>query len=579
MALHRALIGTLACVVVALAPGRAAAGGFYLADRGVRPLGRGGAFVAGADDPHSLWYNPAGLSWSGDQLLIDASLTLFETDYTRIDGGGNTLPTVNGHHAYLPIPTIAGSFSIDELPNFTFGLGAMAPNSALMEWPQSIDVDGTTYPAPQRYSLLSLEGSFLTSFILAAAWRPIRELSIGLSSHFLVGNFDAQVALSACDGVICSFPEDPEYDGVAKISLPTFFPFFVLGGTLDLDAVRIGLSVSTPFNLEGSARIQVRPPSAAAFSGAQVVNRGSGCDWESPDAACRQDTRADVQLEFPWILRLGVEVRPVTGLRVEAAVVYESWSVQDQARIRPRDVWIEGALGGALDYQVGPLNIPRNMNDTVSIRLGGAYTIDDLVTIRAGGYWENGAFSDPYLTALTIDSDKVVMSAGVGIDVSREFSIDVLGGYIWMASRAVRDSAVPQPNPIRPPGNEAETVYVGNGDYSMGAPFFGLGIRWRGDSGNIRGPGEDEPEAVPEESTTPPEESSTPEESTTPAESTTPEPAPSDPSVPWYLRGQQGGAQPGTTEAPATEPAHPAVEDDEPEERPRRRTRRRRRRR
>src|SRR5690606_41232150 len=66
-----------------------------------------------------------------------------------------------------------------------------------------------------------------------------------------------------------------------------------------LDVVRIGASVSTPFNLEGSARIQVRPPSAAAFSGAEVVNRSPGCDWQDPSAPCRGDTRGDVQLEFP----------------------------------------------------------------------------------------------------------------------------------------------------------------------------------------------------------------------------------------------------------------------------------------
>lgn len=577
MAVQRSLILALALSLLsgALAPSGAAAGGFYLADRGVRPLGRGGAYVAGVDDPHALWYNPAGLSWSGDQLLLDASLTLFETTYTRIDGGGNTLPTVSGHHAYLPIPTVAGSFSVDELPNFTFGLGAMAPNSALMDWPQSLDVDGVEYPAPQRYSLLSLEGSLLASVILAGAWRPIKELSIGLATHLLFGNFDARVALSACDGVICSFPEDPEYDGIAQLSLPTFFPFFVLGGVVDLDVVRIGASVSTPYNLEGSALIQVRPPSAAAFSGAEVVNRRPGCNHEDPTDPCRQDTRADVQIEFPWILRLGVEVRPMPELRVEASVVYESWSVQDQVRIAPRDVWIEGALGGGLEYQVGPLNIPRYMNDTVSIRLGGAYTIDDLVTISAGGYWENGAFSDPYLTALTIDSDKLVMGGGVGINVSREFSIDVTGGYIWMASRAVRDSAVPQPNPIRPPANEAETIYIGNGDYSMGAPYFGLGIRWRGDSGNIRGPGEEEPPAATTEEEPASEEGATPSEESAPAE----ESAPSDPSTPWYLRGQESGTAPSTSEEPGAEPEAPAVEEDDAEERPRQRRRRPRRRR
>lgn len=486
--MRRALALFLA--VACFAPATASAGGFYLAPRGVRPLSRGGAYVAGVDDPHALWYNPAGLAYSGDQLLIDANLTLFETEYTRVDGGGNTLRPVTGYHPYLPIPTIAGSFSIDELPNLTFGLALAAPNSALMHWPTEPD-------APQRYSILTLEGSLLLSVSAAAAWRPVEELTIGLATHVVIGNFNAQVALSACDGVICAFPEDPEYDGTSELSLPSAFPFFVLGTVIDLDAVRIGASVATPFNLEGTANIRVRPPSAAAFDGAEVVNRRDGCDYENPDAPCRSETVADTQLEFPWVFRLGIEVRPVPELRLELAGVYETWSVQDQARIDPQDVWIEGALGGGLEYQVGPLNIPRYMNDTISVRLGGAYTIEEVVTARLGVSYENGAFADEWLTALTIDSDKVVISGGVGVNVSDEVSIDANVGYVWMAPRNVTNSMVPQPNPIRPPGNEAERVFIGNGTYTMSAPFFGLGMRWRVDAGHIRGPGEPLPGEEP----------------------------------------------------------------------------------
>jgi len=82
----------LAPLLLLLLPSVAQAGGFYIAPRGVRPLSRGGAYVAGVDDPHANWYNPAGLAYSGDQLLIDANLTLFEAYFTRVDGGGNALP-------------------------------------------------------------------------------------------------------------------------------------------------------------------------------------------------------------------------------------------------------------------------------------------------------------------------------------------------------------------------------------------------------------------------------------------------------------------------------------------------------
>ncbi|MFK7990137.1 MAG: OmpP1/FadL family transporter [Sandaracinaceae bacterium] len=507
----------------------AAAGGFYLMPRGARPMARGGAYVAGVEDPHALWYNPAGLAYSGNQLLVDATLSLFETQFTRLDSGGTLQPTATGYHAYLPIPTVGGSFRLDALPEWTFGISLQAPNAALMNWPREAE-------APQRYSLLSLEGSLLLTTAIGAAWRPIDELSIGLSAHLLVGSFDATVALSACDGVICSFPEDPEYDAVANIALPVVYPFFELGGILDLGAVRVGASIATPFNLEGDARVRVRPPSAAAFSGAEVVNRRPGCDYQDETAACRDETVASTRLAFPWVARLGVEVRPTRELRVELAGVYESWSVQNEALIDPIDVWIQNALGGGLEYQVGPLSIPRNMNDTISVRLGGEYTIERVVTARLGVMYENGAFGDEWLTPLTVDSDKVMASLGVAVNVSDEFSIDAVGGYLWMAPRDVSNSRVPQSNPIRPPGAEPERVYIGNGTYQMGAPFFGLGIRWR--PGSIASaPSEREAQEAPSPAAT--------ETQAPPATGAEADEAPAVPpgdDTPWYLRGESEGA-------------------------------------
>ncbi len=575
MALRSAVKASLAVAlfVALLAPNLAQAGGFYLAPRGVRPLSRGGAYVAGVDDPHANWYNPAGLAYSGDQLLIDANLTLFEASYQRLDSGGALLPESTGFHPYVPIPTIAGSFGFDDLPDFSFSLGIAAPNSILADWPRGPE-------ASQRYSILTLEGSLLASVNAGVAWRPIEELSIGLATHVLVGSFNATVALSACDGVICSFPEDPDYDAIANINLPSVFPFFVLGTIIDLDMVRIGASVATPFNLEGSALVSVRPPSAAAFDGAEVVNRSPGCNWEDVNDPCRNETRANSQIEFPWIFRLGVEVRPVPELRIEVAAVYETWSVQDAARIDPQDTWIQNALGGGLEYQVGPLDIPRNMNDTISIRLGGAYTIAEMLTIRAGVSYENGAFADEWLTPLTIDSDKVIISAGAGIDLSDEVSLDLNVGYIWMAPRNVTTSMVPQANPIRPPGSEEARVFVGNGIYEMSAPFFGLGLRWRLDGGNVPHPGQGDEDDADE-----PEGATSTDEAAPPVSDGDDQPANGGGDAPWYLRGRDGQSaapeaadpqltEPGVEDEPAVE-AQPAVVEPEPRHETRRQRRRR----
>src|SRR5438445_13892300 len=93
----------------------ARASGLYFSDRGVRPLGRGGAFVAGADDLGALWYNPAGLADAGAAILVDASWLRFTSDYTRrtlvTDGSGAQreigFTPVSGTAPVLPIPTLA----------------------------------------------------------------------------------------------------------------------------------------------------------------------------------------------------------------------------------------------------------------------------------------------------------------------------------------------------------------------------------------------------------------------------------------------------------------------------------------
>src|ERR1700674_578748 len=112
----------LAVAVLMVAMGTAAesrASGLFVSDRGVRPMGRAGAFVAGADDLGAIWYNPAGLADAGTSFLFDMSWLSFSVSYTRelqvVDAGGAyqrfTSPTVHGGTPILPLPTIAASYA------------------------------------------------------------------------------------------------------------------------------------------------------------------------------------------------------------------------------------------------------------------------------------------------------------------------------------------------------------------------------------------------------------------------------------------------------------------------------------
>ncbi|MFW5921313.1 MAG: OmpP1/FadL family transporter, partial [Polyangiales bacterium] len=190
-------------------------------------------------------------------------------------------------------------------------------------------------------------------------------------------------------------------------------------------------------------------------------------------------------LPFPFVLRGGVEVRPTAGLRLEAAYVWEQWSRQKRLRVAPKNVWIRDvtAIG---DYEVGKVDYPRRMNDTHSVRVGGEHTgfVDGRLALRAGLEYETSSFDDAYLTALTLDTSKVVLGIGVGFEVVEGLWLDASYGHVFLEDRNVDNSRVPQPTPLRPPpamDEEPPTgpVHVGNGKYDMEADLIGIGLRWQ----------------------------------------------------------------------------------------------------
>src|SRR5687767_3415230 len=157
----RFLLPCLALASVSLlAPERASAGGFYLTDRGVRPMAQGGAYVAGAEGAEALWYNPAGLANSGRSVRVEGMATFLRATFTRIDDAGNVRPEVELDQPLLPIPLLGYTENFG-LEDFTFGIALFAPNSQTYNWPR----DGA-----QRYSLVSTDNSVIAHIALGIAW-------------------------------------------------------------------------------------------------------------------------------------------------------------------------------------------------------------------------------------------------------------------------------------------------------------------------------------------------------------------------------------------------------------------------
>lgn len=465
-----------AAIAALVSPGRASAAGLYFGDRGVRPLGRGGAFVAGGDDLGVIPYNPAGLFDAGAQLLIDGSWVNFSSDYTRqsalrqvdpntgqtVGTSTQTYPTVHGTTPFLPIPTLAVSFKVH--PKWVVGLGVWAPYAALASYPAEVDKK----PAPQRYSVLSLDGSLLVFIGATAAFAPSKQWRIGATLGALTGKFNTVVDFSGCvpERFLCA-PEDPEWDVLGELNAaPIVAPFAQLGATfIPRPAWRLGLSVSLPVPIRSGGTLRTRLPAAPLF-----------------EHATQEGSAVGVSFNLPLVLRAGLEARPIEDLRIEADVSYESWSMHKSIDVTPDQVALVDVAGFPKRYYLPTIRLARNFQDAVGVHLGGELGPKKVnrfgLTGRAGASFETSAIPTNSMSVLTYDATKVTLALGGSVHVGK-LRLDATFAHIFPFDVAVapESAAIAQVSPVtaNPPKNPNT---INGGFYSARANVIGLGMAY-----------------------------------------------------------------------------------------------------
>jgi long-chain fatty acid transport protein len=137
--------------------------GIRIADQDPLATARGNAFVATADNPSAIYYNPAGIA---RLERIHASVGTYGVTYkSEYSGVSGTFETKNKPQA---VPQIYATATLEDLP-ISYGLGLYSPYGLALEWP---DQPGFRNAALQgRINYLSIHP--------VIAWRITPTLSIG----------------------------------------------------------------------------------------------------------------------------------------------------------------------------------------------------------------------------------------------------------------------------------------------------------------------------------------------------------------------------------------------------------------
>jgi len=391
-----ALLGSALLSTMALADS-----GYYGGTLGARASGRGGAFTAKADDVTAISFNPAGLAKldaSLFQIGNEASYNSYAFtraptyDYRRADPTTGDAPLVvfdkvhNGAPWQMLLPMI-GATSRLGLENWGFGLAAFAPPGiGKMEFPLG---GGQNYSqGGQRYMMLSREAIILT-YAASAAWKYHDVFGIGATAEWIhVPRLNYSLVVDGTPFAKAANPVSAPLDILATTKGSSLFTFNAILGTWYRPVPFLELALSgqvVPANIKTKSTLSVTPLDTSAAPSVALTRNG------------RVANDVSLTLPLPLVFRSGVRYRGLDGARelfdVELDVDYTTWSRVKNFTIDTNG--LQAKISGFDPSDINRIVIDKHWRDTFAFKLGGDYAVvPDLLTLRAGGYYET-AVADP----------------------------------------------------------------------------------------------------------------------------------------------------------------------------------------
>ncbi|MBS2025569.1 MAG: outer membrane protein transport protein [Deltaproteobacteria bacterium] len=450
------------------------AGGLSVPDLGAGSLSQGAATIASPDDPMALYYNPGALAWtSGLRLLVDGRAINHQITFQRLQADGSNpdnLAQVQNTGPYKVSPALVAAYGFDlrGMPVAIALGGYPASGYTGYRFPDPDDLKASlgtcatcnaenARQTPQRYAMISLDTLEYT-VALGFSAQVTDWLSVGAAFQDPIVAIRSRQAIAANPFAPGEFLG---YDALLDIrATDAFTPAGSFGVSAHLGDLRVGGSFQLPANIKAHGKLSIEVPQVLAAVGATV-----------------QGNQTDVEIRLPFIARLGVRwVRP--SFEVELAATWDGWNRYKQVIVEPQGVsfQVQGTTVNLPD-----IHIPKGLQDSQSVRLGGLYRLGSLVpaldflTLRAGVLGETSAVPEQYTSIDQAHWERIALTAGLSARIDR-FELTAGYSHFIQPDRQVRDSVVTQPAPLRPP---ADATIVGNGDYSASIDLIGVSISAR----------------------------------------------------------------------------------------------------
>jgi long-chain fatty acid transport protein len=412
---RRNTLRLLALMVSGALAMKASANGFGLADQDAFATARGEAFVATADNPSAIYYNPAGLTQlEGCDLRGGIYGIYYDPSYHTNHGN-----TYHSSDNLAAIPQFFFAYSPTNLP-VSFGLGVYSPYGGSMNWPQDTGFRAVALNSSLTYLTINP----------VVAYKVLPSLSLGAGLMVNYANMDLE-------------------SGILRDQLP-YTNFFRFNGN--------GWSVGYNLGVRWQPIDQISI-GATFRSSATVTLDGQTTIQQYPVTPTPKTRSAQTGFEFPLTAVFGISYRPTPKWNLEFDADYTDWS----------------SFGSNSIHQATK---PPGINQNIPVTLywqpswmyefGVTRYFDNGWHASAGCVYNENSVPNANYTPFAADLDRYFFSVGAG-HKGKRFDFDIAYQFGYGPTHTVTGS---KPSTA---GHIAGQTADGNYDFISSAVFVSAG--------------------------------------------------------------------------------------------------------
>jgi len=391
--------------LLAVSAGLAHSAGFSILQQGTGAMGQGNAFVAQADDPSAVFFNPAGIvQLDGSQAYLGSTFIAPRLTY---DGPDNQDEATVARIHTPPYAYLTQQIS----PQIYFGLGVFSPFGLSTVW--NGDWEG-------RY--LGTYSSLQTFNINPNLAFKKGDLSVSAGLNVLWADLELKKKL----------PLMPYPDGESKLTDDTWGYGYNLGFLYHLnDSWQLGMSYRSEIKLSfdhGEAKFDVPDPLKSVFP----------------------DTKGEGDLDLPPSLTAGVSFKPDNKWTLEFDVTWTGWSTYDELKINFKD---------SVNGQYSSIQ-PKKWEDVFAYRFGVKYRMSDHYTFRVGYIFDEAPMPDSTVDPQQPDGDRHIYTAGLDWKLGNKTVLGIAYNFIYGEEREKDNKIMPNlPEQFRANGDYKQRTH------------------------------------------------------------------------------------------------------------------------